>query len=635
MGDARRAECEAVLDDCLAALCAAEGELTSALAGADLSTAVELAARVEQLGRTLYRLQVRVAGAVESESPAARGAGARVEAPYRRGCDLLRSRLRISGHEARRRVRAAAVLLPRTTVTGQPLAPLAAQVAHSWGVPAPGPESAAGVAVDSETVGGEGAGEGSPVAEAPVSEAPGPELLAVTLSILDEAVQLGTGAALLDQVEGTLVEFAATFDPETLRRVGQRLLSHLDPDGEAPSERMARSRQGVRVGATWRGLTHLDIWADAVQAEVLLTVLDTGSNPRRTSRTGAEPVVPVTTDLSADAVGAPAPAPGALDTTATTGEPATPTDRTVARAGVAGPAAPADSTVARASVAGPATFSDAPVALNLPGLHDAGSRPRTAATSDAWASVGARAETCALGDDRSRGQRMLDALVAACQAALRTATLPEVGGLPPQLLVTLSLEDLRGGPAASATSSAPGSVHRARGGGSAHSGSSLSGSPLSGSSRLAGSGRLPHAGPVPVRLLRRLACDADVIPIVLGTDGHVLDVGRTRRLVPPPLRRALVARDGGCLFPGCAVPVTWTEGHHVLEWARGGDTSESNTVLLCPFHHHAVHSGRWVVTERRADAAPGSVLGVRSPFVITSPWSARPRQTWNASAVGA
>ncbi|GMA31687.1 HNH endonuclease signature motif containing protein [Litorihabitans aurantiacus] len=138
--------------------------------------------------------------------------------------------------------------------------------------------------------------------------------------------------------------------------------------------------------------------------------------------------------------------------------------------------------------------------------------------------------------------------------------------------------------------------------------------------------------------MRRLACDADVIPVVLGGRSEIVDLGRRHRLVPATLRRALVARDGGCLFPGCTIPSTWCEAHHVVPWSQGGRTDADNCVLLCSSHHHAVHTGRWSVT-----AAPGRppTPGIArdplatSPFQITSPWRRRPEQRWNAYPLGA
>jgi hypothetical protein len=87
---------------------------------------------------------------------------------------------------------------------------------------------------------------------------------------------------------------------------------------------------------------------------------------------------------------------------------------------------------------------------------------------------------------------------------------------------------------------------------------------------------------------RRLACDADVIPIVLGARSEILDVGQPHRLFTKGLRTALVTRDQGCAFPHCEVPPAACEAHHIIPWHQGGETKLSNGVLLCPWHHRLV-----------------------------------------------
>jgi hypothetical protein len=88
---------------------------------------------------------------------------------------------------------------------------------------------------------------------------------------------------------------------------------------------------------------------------------------------------------------------------------------------------------------------------------------------------------------------------------------------------------------------------------------------------------------------RRLACDATIIPVVLGGAGEPLDIGRARRLVSPAIRRALIVRDGGCRWPGCDRGPEWTDCHHLKHWVHGGDTSLTNMVLTCRYHHGCVH----------------------------------------------
>lgn len=76
--------------------------------------------------------------------------------------------------------------------------------------------------------------------------------------------------------------------------------------------------------------------------------------------------------------------------------------------------------------------------------------------------------------------------------------------------------------------------------------------------------------------VRRLACEADIVPVVLGGPSEVLDQGRRVRLVTPGQRLRLAARDGGCTIPGCTVPATWCDAHHVVPWALGGRSDLSN-----------------------------------------------------------
>lgn len=119
--------------------------------------------------------------------------------------------------------------------------------------------------------------------------------------------------------------------------------------------------------------------------------------------------------------------------------------------------------------------------------------------------------------------------------------------------------------------------------------------------------------PLSAGVLRRLLCDADVLPAVLGGQSEVLDVGRTQRLVTAPIRAALELRDGGCVFPGCEKPPQDCHAHHLQPWWAGGPTSLGNLVLVCAHHHGIVEPGhdptadRWRVRLRddgRAEIVP-------------------------------
>lgn len=109
----------------------------------------------------------------------------------------------------------------------------------------------------------------------------------------------------------------------------------------------------------------------------------------------------------------------------------------------------------------------------------------------------------------------------------------------------------------------------------------------------AGAGVIGEGHELPAGELRRLCCDAELIPTVLGSASEVLDVGRSHRLVTAPIRTALIVRDEGCAFPGCGVRPSLCEAHHIVPWWSGGPTAVSNLVLLCHTHHGLVEPAKF------------------------------------------
>jgi hypothetical protein len=96
--------------------------------------------------------------------------------------------------------------------------------------------------------------------------------------------------------------------------------------------------------------------------------------------------------------------------------------------------------------------------------------------------------------------------------------------------------------------------------------------------------------------VERMLCDCTVSRVITGEDGLPLDVGRSRRTIPPQLDRARQVRDHGCRYPGCTRPHGWTQAHHVIHWKDGGATVLINIVSLCDYHHHVVHQPGWTAT---------------------------------------
>jgi hypothetical protein len=161
-------------------------------------------------------------------------------------------------------------------------------------------------------------------------------------------------------------------------------------------------------------------------------------------------------------------------------------------------------------------------------------------------------------DDRCRERRVADALVEICTHELDHG----VPSRRPHMQVTTSLETLLG----------------------------LCGAPAA---------EMEFSLPISAKAVERLACDSSVTRILLGSDSTVIDVGRAKRTITGPQRKALKVRDRGCVWPGCDRPATWTEGHHLVHWIHNGPGNLPNLVLLCYRHHWMVHEGEWQIV--RAD----------------------------------
>jgi hypothetical protein len=114
--------------------------------------------------------------------------------------------------------------------------------------------------------------------------------------------------------------------------------------------------------------------------------------------------------------------------------------------------------------------------------------------------------------------------------------------------------------------------------------------------RQVGHGVLDSDTPITSSAARRWACDAAVVPMVLGSRSEPLDIGRMTRIVPDGMRRALIVRDGGCAFPGCTRRPRRCHAHHLQHWADLGETEIENLTLLCRFHHTVIHHDQWAVS---------------------------------------
>jgi hypothetical protein len=175
-------------------------------------------------------------------------------------------------------------------------------------------------------------------------------------------------------------------------------------------------------------------------------------------------------------------------------------------------------------------------------------------------------------DPRDYSTRLWDALVAACQHVLDTEVLPDTHGAKPRVTITIDEQSLR---------------------------------------ERAGTGLLPTGELLSASAVRILCCDADIIPLVLGSASEPLDVGRTRRIVTTAIWNALVARDRHCAFPGCRRPASACDAHHVVHWVNGGGTGLHNLALLCRTHHVAIHETGWEIRigkDHRPEFRPPTTL---------------------------
>ena len=171
-------------------------------------------------------------------------------------------------------------------------------------------------------------------------------------------------------------------------------------------------------------------------------------------------------------------------------------------------------------------------------------------------------------DPRTMAERQGDAFAEMIELAAGSEDLPVEGGERPHLALTMSFDDFVA---------------------------------------MRGSAEVEGGGVLNVASVRRLACDSDVMRVVLGAKEEILQVGRLRRTIPNQIRRALILRDGGCAYPGCLRRPRQCHAHHVVEWARGGPTDLGNLVLVCSEHHRVLHHGdvRVEITDGRPEFIDG------------------------------
>ncbi|BCW65010.1 hypothetical protein StoSoilB22_39830 [Arthrobacter sp. StoSoilB22] len=379
---------------------------------------------------------------------------------------------------------------------------------------------------------------------------------------------------MLTRMEHALTATAIETDPDFVTKMARRWTDLIDHDGPEPTEEILRQHQGAFLRRRRRyGLHHIEIFATDEQYETLTTTMNTATNPRLTT------APPDTAPASSPITGA-----GHGRTNETShghGPHASPMHASPMHA----------SPVHASPVHASAVFS--PASTDLAGKD-------TADGPDL--------------DRRSRAQKLLDGLVGACSVAMSTGKLPSNGGLRPQLTVTIDHRDLfthLTGPGHAAQNRTTRQADQSSGSATAPNQPNTPNQPGTGAPRYRlSTGTATYLGPIHPTTIRKIACDADIIPVLLGSDSRILDIGRTTRIFPPHIRKAITARDQGCTFPDCTMPAPWCEAHHTTYWSHGGTTGTDNGTLLCSHHHHIIHKEQW-----RIDMTTGAPWFIPPPHI--------------------
>jgi Domain of unknown function (DUF222)/HNH endonuclease len=194
----------------------------------------------------------------------------------------------------------------------------------------------------------------------------------------------------------------------------------------------------------------------------------------------------------------------------------------------------------------------------------------TPTTAPAFLTEEELADKNASKDPRTLDQQRHDILIGVLDAIARSGDTPAVGGAAPTVLVTVRAEDLDSGGAGYADG---------------------------------------VESPLSPTTVTQLVCTGGIQKVTLARNGRIRHLGSPERCFTASQRRAITARDGGCLIPGCSIPAGWCEVHHVIPAADGGPTHTDNGVLLCWFHHRTIDTAGWAIRMRAG-----------APEVQAPPW---------------
>lgn len=360
-----------------------------------------------------------------------------------------------------------------------------------------------------------------------------------------------------------------------LRAMSQAVLARIDPDGVEPAERIAMLKRGITLGAPVGGLVPIRGALLPETAAQLQLLLDAYNNP------SAPPI----------------PEPFA----ATNGDPAV-------AGGITSGAIPAPSGVRfhDSSQAPASSEGDVDAHSCVCGAQDANGALATALPEDGapvgdWGTESGSAMTCVClpsraDDRRTPAQKRHDALSAVLRIAAESGRAPTLQGHAPTLLVRINSGALTQHADAQRRSDAD-------------AGEELGTDPRMGTIRgNLGKAHRPHSAaqaelpgleiPISVATALRITCTGGVQHVHYDLNQAITAISSKARIFTPTQRRAINDRDRECIIPGCHVPASWCEHHHVTEWANGGATHTSNGVALCFHHHRTLEQSGWRIRIR-------------------------------------
>jgi hypothetical protein len=347
-----------------------------------------------------------------------------------------------------------------------------------------------------------------------------------------------------EAVQKCLIEAAQTMTPRQLKAIGRRLWEVIDPEGAderagkdlEDEEELARAKAYFQSWRNGDGTTGFRGKLPDVQADMLLKALAAFASPRRRSNPHIKTHQP--DDNHPDSTDK-----GSTPPDGPSGEPEPPE-----------PVGDLD----HAEPAGDADPPDRPGDPDPPDPPDPDAPPGASRLFDPVDPDDRSPEERQTGRAVPYPVRLGHALMELLER-LPAGLLPATGGVGATVVVTVNLEQLTSG---------------------------------LGTATLDTGTEISHAQ------LRRLACEAGIIPAVLDGEGQPLDLGREQRLFSRSQRVAMNLRDQGCRAEGCDRPAAWTVAHHLTEWCKGGRTDIADGAMLCDYHHHLIHSTKWTCTLR-------------------------------------